>query len=187
MRSTIEGFEINSSIATRLIRLSWANAQEWRAIRDDQVKIAVSPLVYAQHNTSVVMEYAKLGLERVQGCDRSLQSMQEVSSCLKRLFAAWTLEVDSPLSLHLRKAAHERGDRTAWQQLQWREIAYRQGVDGCKAARVQLAKMVARFLDSVRSRSGISSYDYVAYFERLQELQPDELKLQPRKELLPRS
>lgn len=76
--------------------------------------------------------------------------MQEVSSCLKRLFAAWTLEVDSPLSLHLRKAAHERGDRTAWQQLQWREIAYRQGVDGCKAVRVQLAKKLARFLDSVR-------------------------------------
>ncbi|GJN88557.1 hypothetical protein Rhopal_001523-T1 [Rhodotorula paludigena] len=166
MRSTIEGFEVNSSIATRLVRLSWANAQEWRAICDDQVKIAVSPLVYAQHNTSVVMEYAKLGLERVQ---------------------AWTLEVDSPLSLHLRKAAHERGDRAAWQQLQWREIAYRQGVDGCKAVRVQLAKMVARFLDSVRSRSGISSYDYVAYFERLQELQPDDLRLQPRKELLPRS
>ncbi|GAA5844828.1 hypothetical protein JCM5353_003995 [Sporobolomyces roseus] len=105
----------------------------------------------------------------------------------RRLYDSWSSESSGePLSLSLRRRAQQMADKEAWFMLNRRARALLEGIKIIQDAQERLVDHLTTYLDVSRSRNGISTFDYLEYYNHLQPLLPSSRTARPNPRLVPR-
>ncbi|GAA5859262.1 hypothetical protein JCM1840_003822 [Sporobolomyces johnsonii] len=194
--STEQGIKDAATVAQRLVNIRWGDNYEWLAISDFHVQNAVAPMLRARQSVIALRDLIRnagrqfdqfLADWRRKEAQflNIVKSLTDAYAYTKRLYDAWHLEAEEPVSCHLRRRAQERGDRAAWHMLQRRSAAFQAGAQSNAQVRDHLIKDLVWYLDSTRSRSGISGDDYLDFYEELRPLLPRSSTVRPNYRLVP--
>ncbi|GAA5921979.1 hypothetical protein JCM1841_000717, partial [Sporobolomyces salmonicolor] len=184
--STEQGIKDAAQVAYRLVNIRWGDDYEWLAISDFHVQNAVGPMLQARQSVIALRDLIRnAGRQFDPQFLDIVKSLTDAYAYSKRLYDAWHLEAEEPISCQLRRRAQERGDRAAWHMLQRRSAAFQQGAQSSAQVRDYLVKDLVWYLDSTRSRSGISGDDYLDFYEELRPLLPRSSPVRPNYRLVP--
>ncbi|GAA5953551.1 hypothetical protein JCM21900_006200 [Sporobolomyces salmonicolor] len=206
--STEQGIKDAAQVAHRLVHIRWGDDYEWLAISDFHVQNAVGPMLRARQSVIALRDLIRnAGRQFDPQFLDIVKSLTDAYALTKRLYDAWHLEAEEPISCQLRRRAQERGDRAAWHMLQRRSAAFQQGAQRSAQVRDYLIKDLVWYLDSTRSqgpfpdrlvrpgtdvprarrrrRSGISGDDYLDFYEELRPVLPHSSPVRPNYRLVP--
>ncbi|GAA5885481.1 hypothetical protein JCM6882_009638 [Rhodosporidiobolus microsporus] len=180
---------------SRLVNITWGDAEEWRNISLYYRDVCVHPIVQCEHNSKIVRQFFDVGFDQFRDTASWLQNAAPFQSLLshftnaarslERLHTAWTNEAEHFVSCDLRRRA-QNGSRTAWAFLQHRQAAFESGVRTSVEMRGWLGRAVEKYLNLTRSRGGLSAPYYLEFFQKMQVYLPPGVDLKPRREFCPR-